>query len=133
MHLHKCHSFWSRTMTLAYLAPKGYKYRWSPLQRHYEEERSFERRTTMAQLQMRRRANRVTYFVTVQTIALLGWIIVQSIFSLTLGNQLPFALTIIVEGVWWAATLVIMFFLFRREYDGFAQAVIDLEDANRKL
>jgi len=87
----------------------------------------------MAQLQMRRRANRVTYFVTVQTIALLGWIIVQSIFSLTLGNQIPFALTIIVEGVWWAATLVIMFFLFRREYDGFAQAVIDLEDANRKL
>lgn len=88
----------------------------------------------MAQLPMRRRANRITYFVTVQTIALLGWIIVQSSFSLSpIGKSIPFAVTMIIEAIWWAATLVIMFVLFRREYNSFVQAVLDLEDANHRL
>src|SRR3989442_744463 len=88
----------------------------------------------MAQPQLRQRANRITYFVTVQTIALLGWIIVQSSFSLSpIGKNIPFATTLIIEAIWWAATLVIMFVLFRRQYNGFVQAVLDLEDANRRL
>jgi hypothetical protein len=88
----------------------------------------------MALLNMRQRANRVTRFVTVQLIALVGWIIVQSFFSLSpLGRTVPFALTIVIEAIWWIATLVIMFLLFKREYDRFVQAVLELEEANRRL
>jgi len=88
----------------------------------------------MALLNMSQRAHRVTRFVTVQLIALVGWIIVQSFFSLTpLGRAVPFALTIVIEAIWWIATLVIMFLLFKREYDSFVQAVLDLEEANRRL
>jgi len=88
----------------------------------------------MALLNMRQRARRVTRFVTVQLIALVGWIIVQSFFSLSpLGRSVPFAVTIVIEAIWWIATLVIMFLLFKREYDRFVQAVLELEEANRRL
>jgi tellurite resistance protein TehA-like permease len=88
----------------------------------------------MALLNMRQRANRVTRFVTVQLIALVGWIIVQSFFSLSpLGRTVPPELTIVIEAIWWIATLVIMFLLFKREYDRFVQAVLELEEANRRL
>src|SRR6266516_5592283 len=80
------------------------------------------------------RAYRVTWFLTVQLIALIGWIIVQSFFSLSpLGQNLGFTPTIVVEAIWWIVTLVIMFVLFRREYNRFVQAVLDLEEANRRL
>ncbi len=88
----------------------------------------------MALLNMRQRARRVTRFVTVQLIALVGWIIVQSFFSLSpLGRTVPFVVTIVIEAIWWIATLVIMFLLFKREYDRFVQAVLELEEANRRL
>ncbi len=88
----------------------------------------------MAALDMRQRAHKITYFVTVQLIALVGWIIVQSFFSLSpLGHNIPFAVTIVIETIWWIATLVIMFVLFRREYNSFVQAVVDLEEANKRL
>lgn len=87
----------------------------------------------MATLSMNRRAYRVSYFVTVQLIALVGWIIVQSIFTLTVLSTVPFAVVMVIETIWWIATLVIMFVLFRRIYNGFVQSVLDLEEANRKL
>jgi tellurite resistance protein TehA-like permease len=88
----------------------------------------------MERFAMRHHAQRVTRFVTVQLIALVGWILVQSFFSLSpLGRTLPFALMIVVETIWWIATLVIMFLLFQREYRRFVQAVLDLEEANRRL
>lgn len=88
----------------------------------------------MAVLNMRQRAYRISRFATVQLIALVGWIIVQSFFSLSpLGSTIPFAVTLVIEAIWWTATLVIMFLLFRREYRYFVQAVLDLEEANRRL
>ncbi len=88
----------------------------------------------MEVLTMRQRARRITWFVTVQLIALVGWILVQSFFSLSpLGRTIPFAITIVIEAIWWIATLVIMFFLFRQEYNGFVKAVLDLEEANKRL
>jgi uncharacterized membrane protein len=39
----------------------------------------------------------------------------------------------IIETIWWIATLVIMFVLFRREYNSFVRAVLDLEEANKRL
>jgi len=83
---------------------------------------------------MEQRANRITRFVTVQLIALVGWIIVQSFFSLSPpGRSIPFAVTLVIEAIWWIATLVIMFLLFRRVYNRFVRAVLDLEEANRRL
>ena len=88
----------------------------------------------MTTFNMRQHAQRVTHFVTVQLIALVGWILVQSFFSLSPpGRALPFAFMIVVEAIWWIATLVIMFVLFQREYTRFVQAAVDLEDANRRL
>ena len=88
----------------------------------------------MARQNMQQHAYRITRFLTVQLIALIGWIIVQSTFSLSpLGRTIPFAVTIVIEAIWWIATLVIMFLLFRREYNGFVKAVLDLEEANRRL
>jgi hypothetical protein len=88
----------------------------------------------MTTFNMRQYAQRVTYFVTVQLIALVGWILVQSFFSLSpIGRTIPFAVVIVVEAIWWIATLVIMFVLFRREYSRFVQAALELEDANRRL
>jgi len=59
---------------------------------------------------------------------------VQSFFSLTPPDcAIPYAITITVEAVWWIATLVIMYFLFKHEYDNFVKAVLDLEEANRRL
>ncbi|HEV2581549.1 MAG TPA: hypothetical protein VGT44_11920 [Ktedonobacteraceae bacterium] len=83
---------------------------------------------------MRERANRISSFLTVQLIALIGWIIVQSLlFVSPVSNSLPFIVKMIIETVWWIVTLVIMFYLFRRIYDRFVKAVLDLEDANRRL
>ena len=88
----------------------------------------------MQQVTMRERASRVTRFVIVQFIALVGWIIVQSTFSLTsLGRTIPFAVTMVVEAIWWIATLAIMLVLFRREYTRFVQSAFDLEDAKKKI
>ena len=83
---------------------------------------------------MRERANRISSFVTVQLIALIGWIIVQTLFFVTpISNSLPFLLKMIIETIWWIATLVIMYVLFKRIYDRFVQSVLNLEDANRRL
>ncbi|GAC1663330.1 MAG: hypothetical protein NVS9B9_25080 [Ktedonobacteraceae bacterium] len=88
----------------------------------------------MTTFNMRQHAQRVTHFVTVQLIALVGWILVQSFFSLSPpGRALPFALMIVVEAIWWIATLVIMFVMFQREYSSFVRAAVELEDANRRL
>jgi hypothetical protein len=88
----------------------------------------------MEPLTMQQRSVRITWFVTVQLIALVGWIIVQSFFSLSaLGRTIPFAITIVIEAIWWIATLVIMFLLFRREYNSFVRAVLELEEANKNL
>ena len=88
----------------------------------------------MATLNMGERARRITWFLTVQLIALVGWIIVQSLFSLSpISSSLSFTAKLVIEAIWWIATLVIMFLLFRREYNDFVRAVLDLEDANRKL
>ncbi len=83
---------------------------------------------------LRNKAQHVTRFVTIQFIALVGWLIVQSFFSLSsLGRSLPFVLMIIVEAIWWIATLVIMFLLFQREYNRFVQSAFELEEANMRL
>jgi tellurite resistance protein TehA-like permease len=89
----------------------------------------------MASLQMEQRAHAVRNFVTIQLIALIGWIIVQSLFTyFSQGYRLvPFWLVMVVETIWWIATLVIMFMMFRRIYDNFVQNVLELEEANRKL
>ncbi|GAC1347564.1 MAG: hypothetical protein NVS3B14_17530 [Ktedonobacteraceae bacterium] len=88
----------------------------------------------MKLLNMRQRAQRITLFVIVQFIALVGWIIVQSFFSLSaFGRAIPFAMMIVIEAIWWIATLVIMFLLFKRVYNGFVKAVLELEEANRRL
>ncbi len=90
--------------------------------------------TSMQQLTMRQKAHRVTRFVIVQFIALVGWIIVQSFFSLSpLGQTIPFAFILIIEAIWWIATLAIMLRLFIWEYSRFVQSAVELEDANRKL
>ncbi|GAC1347482.1 MAG: hypothetical protein NVSMB27_12960 [Ktedonobacteraceae bacterium] len=83
---------------------------------------------------MQQHAYRVTRFVTVQLIALVGWIIVQSSFTLSpLGRTIPFPLIMVIETIWWILTLVIMFLLFQREYNSFVKAVLDLEEANKRL
>ncbi len=83
---------------------------------------------------MQKRAQRITQFVAVQCIALVGWILVQSTFSLSsLGRTIPFALLMVIEAIWWIATLLMMFVLFKREYNRFVQAVLELEEANRRL
>ena len=88
----------------------------------------------MEQTGMQKRANKVRRFLTVQFIALIGWIIVQSFFSLTpAGRAIPYAITIVIESIWWIATLLIMYFLFKQVYDNFVKAVLDLEEADRKL
>ncbi len=88
----------------------------------------------MALLTMQQRAQRITRFVMVQMIALVGWILVQSAFSLSpLGRTIPFVLMMGIEAIWWIATLVMMFVLFKREYSRFVQAALELEEANRRL
>ena len=88
----------------------------------------------MAQQSMQQRASRIRRFVVVQLIALIGWIIVQSAFTLSsFGQNVPFPVIMVVETIWWIATLVIMFILFRRVYNGFVRAVLDLEEANKRL
>ena len=83
---------------------------------------------------LRERANRISLFLTVQLVALIGWIIVQSLMFVTpISDSVPFIVKMVIETIWWIATLVIMFFLFRRIYDRFVKAVFDLEDANRRL
>ena len=80
------------------------------------------------------RANRISSFLTVQLIALVGWIIVQSLLFVTpVSDSVPFVVKMVIETIWWIATLVIMYFLFKRIYDRFVKAVFDLEDANTRL
>ncbi len=88
----------------------------------------------IAPMSMRQHAQRVSLFVTVQLIALIGWIIVQSTFTLSpLGRNISFPVIMVIETIWWIATLVIMFLLFRRLYNNFMQAALDLEEANKRL
>jgi len=88
----------------------------------------------MEMLTMRQRADSVRRFVIIQLIALIGWILVQTFFSLsTPGRTIPFAVTMVIEAIWWLATLVIMFLLFRRVYSRFVQAAVELEEANKRL
>ena len=88
----------------------------------------------MEQSGIQKHAHRVRRFLTVQLIALIGWIIVQSFFSLSPpGRAIPYAITIMIEAIWWIASLVIMFLLFKQEYDSFVKAVLDLEEADKKL
>jgi p-aminobenzoyl-glutamate transporter AbgT len=102
--------------------------------RHESQQFKKGRYPSMQLHSMREHSRRITRFVTVQLIALVGWIIVQSSFSLSpLGRAIPFVLTMVIETIWWIATLVIMFLLFRQEYDRFVQTVLELEDANRRL
>jgi hypothetical protein len=88
----------------------------------------------MERLTIRQKANRVILFIVVQFIALVGWIVVQSIYSLSpLGRAIPFALLTVIEAVWWIVLLGIMLLLFKREYDRFVQSALDLEEANKLL
>lgn len=88
----------------------------------------------MAAISVQQRAYGISYFMTTQLIALIGWIIVQSLFSLSpIGQTIPFPIMMVVETIWWIATLVIMYWLFRRIYNNFVKAVSDLEDANNRL
>ncbi len=83
---------------------------------------------------MRQKSRRVIRFVIIQFIALIGWIAVQSFFSLSpVGRALPFILVIFIEAVWWSGLLFIMLLLFLIEYNRFVQAAVDLEEANRRL
>ena len=69
----------------------------------------------MVQTNMQKRAHRIRRFLTVQLIALIGWIIVQSFFSLSPpGRAIPYTITIVIEAIWWIATLLIMFLLFKQ-------------------
>ncbi len=82
-------------------------------------------------------AHRLMHFVLVQFIALAGWVIVQSFFFLSpvvqVGHNISFAAVLVIEIIWWIATLAIMFYMFRREYTSFIQSVLALEDANNRL
>ena len=83
---------------------------------------------------LRERANRISSFLTIQLIALIGWIIVQTLLFVTpISDSVPFIVKMVIETIWWIVTLVIMFYLFRRIYKRFVQSVLDLEDANRRL
>jgi hypothetical protein len=88
----------------------------------------------MEHSKMRQKSYRVTRFLITQFIALMGWIIVQSFFSLSAaGQHLPFLVTVIIEAIWWIALLAIMLRLFLSEYNRFVQAAVDLEEANSRL
>jgi len=88
----------------------------------------------MAMLTISQHANSVRRFVIIQLIALIGWILVQTFFTLSPpGRTVPFAVIIVIEAIWWTVTLVMMFLLFRRIYGSFVQAAVDLEEANKRL
>jgi len=88
----------------------------------------------MAMLTISQHANSVRRFVIIQLVALIGWILVQTFFTLSPpGRTVPFSVIIIIEAIWWAVTLVLMFLVFRRIYESFAQAAVDLEEANKRL
>lgn len=89
---------------------------------------------SIASTNIRHQAQRISRFLVVQLIALIGWIIVQSIFTLSpIGHNISFPVIMVIEGIWWAATLVIMFLLFRQEYNRFVKAALDLEEADKRL
>ena len=88
----------------------------------------------MEQFSIRRKAQRVTRFVIVQFIALLGWVLVQLFFSISpIGRTVAFGLMLVIEAIWWMGLLLIMLLLFRNEYNRFVQAAIELEEANNRL
>lgn len=69
---------------------------------------------------MQQRTQRITRFVMVQYIALAGWVLVQSTFSLSsLGRTIPCALLMVLEAICWIATLLLLSVLFKREYTHF--------------
>ena len=122
-------------VTLAYCVSMIYIYIWG-LDKPCKEKRTAREggHSSMARQNMQQHAYRITRFLTVQLIALIGWIIVQSTFSLSpLGRTIPFTVTMVIEAIWWMATLVIMFLLFKREYNRFVQAVLELDTANKRL
>lgn len=74
------------------------------------------------------------YFVTVQLIALIGWIIVQLAFFFSpAGRTIPLSVLLVVETVQWTATLAVMFLLFRHEYIRFVQVIRELEETKIRL
>src|SRR5579875_1976014 len=86
------------------------------------------------QFSIRRKAQRVTRFVIVQFIAILGWILVQLFFSISsIGRTVPFGIVLVIEAIWWMGLLLIMLLLFLNEWNRFVQAAVDLEDANNRL
>lgn len=88
----------------------------------------------MATLTITQHANSVRRFIIIQLVALIGWILVQTFFTLSPpGHVVPFSVIIIIEAIWWAITLVLMFLLFRRIYENFVRAAVDLEEANKRL
>ncbi|HVB61548.1 MAG TPA: hypothetical protein VNE61_10180 [Ktedonobacteraceae bacterium] len=88
----------------------------------------------MAMLTISQHANSVRRFVIIQLVALIGWILVQTFFTLSPpGRTIPFSVIIVIEAIWWTVTLVMMFMLFRRIYGSFVQAAVDLEEANKRL
>ena len=88
----------------------------------------------MEKSSMREKSYRFTRFLITQCIALVGWIIVQSFFSLSsVGQRLPFLIMVLIEAIWWIALLAIMLRLFLLEYNRFVQAAVDLEGANQRL
>jgi len=83
---------------------------------------------------IQQRAQRITRFVVVHYITLAGWVLVQSTFSLSSrGRTIPCALLMVLEAIGWMATLLLLFVLFKREYTRFTQAVLELEEANKRL
>jgi len=50
-----------------------------------------------------------------------------------LGRNIPFALMMVIEAVWWIALLAIMFVLFKVELNRFVQSAPELEGTNRRL
>lgn len=88
----------------------------------------------MERFSIRRKAQRVTRFVIVQFIALLGWVLVQLFFSISpIGRTVSFGIILVIEAIWWMGLLLIMLLLFRNEYDRFVQAALELEEANNRL
>src|SRR5579859_4899291 len=88
----------------------------------------------MELLTLFQKAYRVRRFIIVQFIALVGWIIVQSSFSLTpAGQSIPFQVMIVSEGIWWIALLAVMLTLFTHEYKSFERGALELEEANKQL
>lgn len=88
----------------------------------------------MKRFSLQRKAQRVTNFLLVQFCALLGWIVVQLIVTLSpLGHLFSFSTIMIIESIWWIALLLLMLRLFLAEYNRFVQAALELEKTHLTL